>query len=231
MAETSFAGPRKPLSAGAPFLLKPARPDVRLPVPAGVRLDVQDGSSVDEVQAGDLEDTPVEPEKPENAQAEGIGAMRRAAGKDAARLLLTRRGDLELGGPGFVELEDDDDVGETLETVETGREFGEDLDLTGGSLEEPWRREGRRRKLRRFFVPRADDADGPEADPGTYPTYVSHFSYRGSRPVTASPKALIIRRAIGPGLPVPMVCAVLGMVGSEPSVTETMGMTSTAVPQ
>jgi len=130
-----------------------------------------------------------------------------------------------------VELEDDDDVGETLETVETGREFGEDLDLTGGSLEEPWRREGRRRKLRRFFVPRADDADGPEADPGTYPTYVSHFSYRGSRPVTASPKALIIRRAIGPGLPVPMVCAVLGMVGSEPSVTETMGMTSTAVPQ
>jgi hypothetical protein len=54
--------------------------------------------------------------------------VRRAGGEDAARLLLARRRDLELGGPGLVELEDDDDVGEALEAVEAGREFGEDLD-------------------------------------------------------------------------------------------------------
>jgi hypothetical protein len=81
---------------------------------------------------------------------------------------LTRRGDLELGGPGLVELEDDDDVGEALETVETGREFGADLDLARGTLEEPGRRKGRGRELRRFLIARTDDADGTETDPGPY---------------------------------------------------------------
>jgi len=139
---------------------------VRLPVPAGVRLDVEDGSSVDEVQAGDLEDAPVAPEEPENAQAEVIGAMRRAGGEDTARLLLTRRGDLELGGPGLVELEDDDDVGESLKAFEAGGEIGEDLDLAGGPFEESGWRERRRREFGGFLIARADDSDGP--DPGPY---------------------------------------------------------------
>ena len=84
---------------------------------------------------------------------------------------------LSLDPSGAVEMEEDDDVGEALEAVEGLGEFGEDLDLAGGPLEEPRRREGRRRELGRFLVARADDADGPEADSGPYfPTYVSHFS-------------------------------------------------------
>jgi len=76
-----------------------------------------------------------------------------------------------------MEVEEDDDVGETLEAVEAGGEFGKDLDLARGAFEEAGPREGRWRKIRRVLVPRADDADRPEPDGGPYfPTYVSHFS-------------------------------------------------------
>ncbi len=76
-----------------------------------------------------------------------------------------------------MEVEEDDDVGEAFEAVETGRAFGKDLDLTRRSFEETGRRESRRRQVRRFLKARADDADGPEPDAGPhFPTYVSHFS-------------------------------------------------------
>lgn len=76
-----------------------------------------------------------------------------------------------------MEVEEDDDVGEALEAVETGGEFGEDFDLACRAFEESGRREGRRGKVRRVLVTRADDADRPEPDAGPYfPTYVSHFS-------------------------------------------------------
>jgi len=76
-----------------------------------------------------------------------------------------------------MEVEEDDDVGEAFETVETGGELGEDLDCARRALEEAGPREGRRRKVRRVLITRADDADRLEPDAGPYfPTYVSHFS-------------------------------------------------------
>jgi hypothetical protein len=150
---------------------------VGLPVPAGIGLDVEDRRSIDEVEARDLEDAAVPPEEPEDAQPQGVRAVRRPRGEDAARLRLARRDDLELGGSGPMEVEEDDDVREAFEAVETGCAFGKDLDLTRRSFEETGRRESRRRQVRRFLKARADDADGPEPDAGPhFPTYVSHFS-------------------------------------------------------
>src|SRR5512143_3624412 len=120
-----------PPSRGAapPGLLQPAGPDAGLPVPAGVRLDVEDGRPVDEVEAGDPEDAPVAAQEPEDAQAERVRAVRRPRGEDAPGLRLSRRNDLEFHAPGLVEMEEDDDVGEPFQAVEPRRERRLDLDL------------------------------------------------------------------------------------------------------
>jgi hypothetical protein len=93
---------------------------VRFPVPAGVGLDVEDGGAVDEIEARDLQDAALPAEELEDGEAERIRAMRRPGGEDAARLRFARGHDLELGGPGPVEVEEDDDVGKALEAVKTG---------------------------------------------------------------------------------------------------------------
>ena len=168
MEETSFAGPRAGPSAQDGAFSEPAGPDVRLPVPAGVGLDVEDGRPVDKIEARDLEDAAVPGQEPEDAHPERIRAVGRPGGEDAAGLRLARRHDLELGGPGFVEMEEDDDMGEPFEAVEAGGEFGEDLDPADRALEEPGRREGRRGQVGRLFETRPDDADGTEPDAGRY---------------------------------------------------------------
>src|SRR5512138_455521 len=168
---------RGAVSGGPPLLLQPAGPDAGLPVPAGVRLDIEDGRPVDEVEAGDPEDAAVAAQEPQDAEAERVRAVRRPRGEDAPGLRLARRDDFELHAPGLVEMEEDDDVGEPFQPVEPGREGRLDLDLARRALEEPRRGEGGRRQVGRVLVRRADKADGPETESRPYlPTVVSHFS-------------------------------------------------------
>ena len=57
---------------------------------------------------------------------------------------------------------------EPLDVVEGFGELWEDLDLADGPFEEARRGERGGRQIGRLFVGRANDADGPEADAGTY---------------------------------------------------------------
>jgi hypothetical protein len=168
MGGTSFTGARGRLARGTALIPEPAGPDVRLPVPAGIRLDVEDGRAVDEVEAGDLEDAAVPAEEPEDAQPERIRSMGRARGEDAPGFRLARRSDLELGRPGLMKLEKDDDMGEALQAVQAGGELRPDLDLAGRTLEEPRRGESRGREVGRLLVALTDGADGLEAGRGAH---------------------------------------------------------------
>jgi hypothetical protein len=148
-----------------------------LPVPGGVGLDVEDGRPVDDVEARDLEPAPVPPEELEDAQAQGIRAVRRTGGVNSPWPGLARGNGPELGLAGPMEMEKDDDVRETFDVVEGLGELREDLDLAEGPLEEAGRGERRRRQIGGFLEGRANDADRPETDAGAYfPTVVSHFS-------------------------------------------------------
>ena len=160
--------PRGTLARGGRLSPKPAGPDSGLPVPGGVRLDVEDGRPVDDVDPRDLEPASVPPEELEDAQAQGIRAVRRARGEDAPRPGFARGDGPELGLPGPMEMKEDDDMREPLDVVEGLGELREDLDLAEGPLEEARRGERGGRQIGGLFEERADDADGPEADAGTY---------------------------------------------------------------
>jgi hypothetical protein len=102
-------------SAGAfYFALQPAELDWRFLVSGGVRLDVENRSSLDHIDSCDFDNISLPFENFDHGHSQRIGTVRASGGKDSAESVVEKRLCVELVFPGLVKGEDNNKMGKAL---------------------------------------------------------------------------------------------------------------------
>ena len=117
-----------------PFL-KPAESGLRFLVSGCVRFDIQDRCSFDHIHPLDMQNIFIPFDEPENRKTYGIGPIRASGGKNASLLAIVRRMGVEFSLSGFVESEDKDDMGESVEILQAFGIFFENLQFSPDGVE------------------------------------------------------------------------------------------------
>lgn len=116
-------------------LFQPADPRTRSTIEIGnMGLDVQQGRAVEDIDVRDMQMGSFDANEPDKRQTDGIGSVRRAGRKQAARLGVQERGDRQGIGLRPVKMIQQKDVGKPLHVLKTCREFGKYVDAPGGAV-------------------------------------------------------------------------------------------------
>ena len=99
-----------------------------------IRLDIEDRSSVEHVDAPDVQGWTVATEEFDDREGDGIGAPGRPRGEDAVRAVVDGRSAEQLESFGAVEDPENEEVREAFDVSETGLEFRKDFEDTLGLM-------------------------------------------------------------------------------------------------
>jgi NTE family protein len=125
-----------------------------------IRLEIEDRSAVEHVDAADVEIGAVATKQFNGGESDRIRAERRAGGEDSVRTVVGGRIGDKVETLGAIKFPDDDEVREAFDVGEAGGEFREDFeDAVGGVLgaEAFW-------YVGRLFVGAGDEADGARGE-------------------------------------------------------------------
>jgi hypothetical protein len=125
---------RQGKNSAQPFL-KPAKSGLGFLVSGCVRFDIQDRRSFDHIHPSDIQPIFVPFQEPENGKAYGIGPIRASGGKNTPPFAIVRRMGMEFSLFGFVEGEDEDDMGESIEILQAFGIFFENLQFSLDGVE------------------------------------------------------------------------------------------------
>jgi len=122
----------------SPHRIDPTHLDVLFLITPGVGFDVQDRSSLDHVDSGDLQNVSYPLPEPDDGQPDQVGPVGAAGGEDSSRFVIERG----VGGQvlyfGIVEGEENDEMGEAFDVLEAFVELFEDFELALNSIESLW---------------------------------------------------------------------------------------------